>query len=117
MPLMSQPVSPKWGHDTTSILLGLGGQPGGGWMQRDWVMSGDYRLIIAALIAERQARKMSQREIARRLGKHPSFVNKIELLERRLDVLEFVAIAHALEMRPDQLLARILSQLPDKPKL
>jgi len=33
---------------------------------------------------------LSQRELARRLGKPPSFVDKIKQLERRLDILEFI---------------------------
>lgn len=86
-------------------------------MQRGWVVSADYRSIIAALTAERQARRISQRELARRLGRPPSFVNKIELFERRLDVLEFVAIAHAMDMKPEQLLSKVVAQLPAKPVL
>ena len=71
-------------------------------------------LITEALVVERTERRISQRELARRLGKPPSFVNKIELLERRLDVLEFIAIAKAINIEPQQLMTTILSRLPDK---
>lgn len=71
-------------------------------------------LITEALVAECTERRISQRELARRLGKPPSFVNKIELLERRLDVLEFIAIAKAINIEPQQLMTTILSRLPDK---
>ena len=45
---------------------------------------------------------------------YPSFVNKIEQLERRLDVLEFIAIAGALQTDPPELLKSVLQALPDR---
>ena len=82
-------------------------------MQRKWVGSPDYKLLINALKKERIAAGLSQRELARRLGKPPSFVNKIELLERRLDILEFIAIARALDVSADSLLLRLTEILPE----
>ena len=81
-------------------------------MQRGWVVSPDYRSAIDAIAAARAVHGISQRELARRLGKHPSFVNKIELLERRLDILEFVAIAKAMGVNPKELFASVLAALP-----
>lgn len=86
-------------------------------MQRGWVVSPDYRSIIETIKAVRTERGISQRELARRLGKPPSFVNKIEQLERRLDVLEFIAIAQALGIAPDKLIARLTDNLPEHVKL
>jgi transcriptional regulator with XRE-family HTH domain len=82
-------------------------------MQRGWVVSPGYRAAINALKETRMGRGISQRELARRLGKPPSFVNKIEQLERRLDILEFIAIAEAMEMRADVLLAHLRAALPE----
>ena len=82
-------------------------------MQRGWVVSSDYRAAIAAVKEARTALGVSQRELARRLNKPPSFVNKIELLERRLDVVEFIAIARALEITPQELLGTIEGKLPE----
>lgn len=86
-------------------------------MQRGWVVSSDYRAAVDAIKAARQACGLSQRELARRLGKPPSFINKIELLERRLDILEFVAIAQAMEIAPSVLFETVLRVLPDKVEL
>lgn len=83
-------------------------------LQRGWVVSPDYRALIDALVRQRQELSVSQRELARRLGKPPSFINKIELLERRLDLLEFIAIAEALEQKPHALLQGIRLSLPDR---
>lgn len=81
-------------------------------MQRGWVVSSDYRSAIAAIRSARKDKGVSQRELARRLGKPPSFVNKIEQLERRLDILEFVAIAEALELTATALIEVVRGALP-----
>ena len=81
-------------------------------MQRGWVVSPEYRTAIVAIKAVRVEQGLSQRELARRLGKHPSFVNKIEQLERRLDVLEFIAIARAIGVAETALLQTIVQALP-----
>lgn len=86
-------------------------------MQRGWVVSPDYRAVIDALKDARTKANISQRELARRLGKPPSFVNKIEQLERRMDVLEFVAIAEAMGMQADELLKDMRKALPQSVSL
>lgn len=86
-------------------------------MQRGWVVSSDYRAAINALKEVRTEAGVSQRELARRLNKPPSFVNKIEQLERRLDVLEFIVIAQALEIEPKALLGSLMAVLPEKVSL
>jgi len=86
-------------------------------MERRWVVSPDYRSVIATVIQARKDLGVSQRELARRLDKPPSFTNKIENLERRLDVLELVAIGKALGLDPSALLARIVRALPNEVKL
>lgn len=82
-------------------------------MQRGWVVSPDYRAVIDALRNARMQAGISQRELARRLNKPPSFVNKSEQLERRLDVLEFIAIAEAMGLKGDELLKSVRKALPD----
>ena len=103
-------VSPLWGRLQGGIVqcrtIGAAG------LQRGWVVSPDYRALIAALVEQRKVAGISQRELARRLGKPPSFVNKIELLERRIDLLEFIAIAEAFGAKPDDILKKIRAFLP-----
>jgi transcriptional regulator with XRE-family HTH domain len=81
-------------------------------MKRGWVVSQDYRVLIEVLSTLRRELGVSQRELARRIGKPPSFINKIELLERRLDLLEFIVIAEALERQPGKLLSDLRVNLP-----
>ena len=56
----------------------------------------------------RKAKKLTQADVAERLGRQQSFVAKYEGGERRLDVIEFVEVAEALETDPCALLAKLL---------
>ena len=49
-------------------------------------------------------------EVAERRGKPQSFVAKYEGGERRLDVIEFVAVARALELDPKALIDRLMRE-------
>jgi transcriptional regulator with XRE-family HTH domain len=82
-------------------------------MQRGWVSSPAYKGLITALSTKRADLKISQRELARRLGKPPSFINKIELLERRVDIEEFIAISEAMDVNPGHLLNALRASVPD----
>ena len=71
----------------------------------------EYKRLIEALVAERSSQGLSQAELAKTLKRPPSFVAKVELCERRLDVLEYCAWAYALSVDPlDQL--RLFASLP-----
>lgn len=82
-------------------------------MKRSWVGSGPYRVAITTIVEERTAAGVSQRELARRLGKPPSYVNKIELLERRMDILEFLLIAEALGIDPADLFSKVMKAVAE----
>ena len=64
--------------------------------------------LCAALVEARKGAKLSQQELARRLRRSQSFIAKIEVGERRLDVLEFIEIARALNRDPAELLSHVL---------
>jgi transcriptional regulator with XRE-family HTH domain len=51
--------------------------------------------VVQTLVSARQAAGISQAELAKRLGKPPSYVAKIELKERRVDVVEFIEFVRA----------------------
>lgn len=63
-----------------------------------------HRDLIKSLVAARKAKGLSQAQLAAILGKPPSYVAKVELCERRLDVLEFCAWAKELCEEPFELL-------------
>lgn len=70
----------------------------------------DYRLFLAVLRAAREGADVSQVELARRLGNTQTFVSKCERGERRLDVVELVEFAEALDISPTHLLGEFLEQ-------
>jgi transcriptional regulator with XRE-family HTH domain len=57
---------------------------------RRWVTSPSYAVVVQVLKDAREAAGLSQAELAKRLGKPPSYVAKVELRERRVDIVEFV---------------------------
>jgi transcriptional regulator with XRE-family HTH domain len=65
--------------------------------------SSEHRALCALLIKAREKADLTQVEVASRLGKPQSFVSKYESGERRLDVVEFIAVARALRADPASL--------------
>ena len=68
----------------------------------------EHAQLIALLKHERHRAGLTQQEVADRLGVPQSFVAKYEGGERRLDLIEFLAVARALESDPVDLLARLV---------
>lgn len=83
-------------------------------MERPWVTSDAYAAAIRVIVDARKAQRLSQRATAEKLGKPRSFISKIESRERRLDILEFVALACALGLDPLWLLEEIIGNLPNE---
>jgi transcriptional regulator with XRE-family HTH domain len=65
--------------------------------------SPEYARLIATLVAVRHASGIRQQALAKRLGKPQSFVAKYEGGERRIDLIEFIAIVRALGSDPVKL--------------
>lgn len=70
---------------------------------RKSVHSAEQQLLRELLIAERERAGLTQQKLAKRLGKHQSFVAKYEGGERRLDVVEFVLILREIGADPVRL--------------
>lgn len=64
-----------------------------------------YRRFLSELRAARQAKDLSQEQLADRLGKHQTFVSKVEQGQRYLDVLEFVRWSKAIDVDPSKLIS------------
>ena len=73
------------------------------------VHSSDQVAFCELMIGARKAAGLTQHALARRLKKPQSFVAKYEGGERRLDVVEFIAIARALGADPLKLMTMLLS--------
>ncbi|HUT51905.1 MAG TPA: helix-turn-helix transcriptional regulator [bacterium] len=79
------------------------------------VFTSGYDQLRALLVETRRSSGLTQQELARRLKKPQSFVSKYELGERRLDVIEFLQVAAALETDPRAMMGLLLN--PKKPAI
>jgi transcriptional regulator with XRE-family HTH domain len=70
-------------------------------------LSDRYELLQRTLIKAREDAGLSQQEVARALGKHQTFVSKVERGERKLDVIEFIQMAKVLNFDPHILIKRL----------
>lgn len=59
-----------------------------------------HRLFCESLKRARKAAGLTQKEVAKRLGEHQSFVSRYETGERRLDVVEYLEIVEILGIDP-----------------
>ncbi|HEV2515798.1 MAG TPA: helix-turn-helix transcriptional regulator [Devosia sp.] len=71
----------------------------------------EHAALRDLLIAARKAAGLTQEEVAKRLDRPQSFVAKYEGGERRIDVVEFVAVAQALEQDPRTLFATLVQAI------
>jgi len=76
------------------------------------VFTDAYAAFREALVAARKSAGVTQVELAERLGKPQQFVSKIENGDRRVDLIEFVAICRALRVEPKDAFASVLGRLP-----
>lgn len=60
------------------------------------VHSDEYKVVLETLIAMRRSAGLTQRDLAAKLHREHSFVWRIETGERRLDLVEFAWVCHAL---------------------
>lgn len=71
----------------------------------------DRAALRALLVETRDAKGINQQELAKKLGKHQSFIAKYERGERRIEVVEFLAIARAMNADPVALLRKLLKKI------
>ena len=71
--------------------------------------SAEYARLIEALVAARHRAGIRQQALAKKLGRPQSFIAKYEGGERRIDLIEFVAIAKALGADPLKLFRDFLA--------
>jgi transcriptional regulator with XRE-family HTH domain len=72
-----------------------------------------YTILVAALRQARQEAGLTQTELAERIGRKQGHVSIIETGVRRIDVIEFCAIARAIGRDPVELFAQIYDALPE----
>jgi len=76
------------------------------------VFTEPYGLLLRLLVAARRDAGLTQQTLAARLGKPQSYVSKVERGERRIDVIEFLALARGLGADPHAILAELEPTVP-----
>jgi transcriptional regulator with XRE-family HTH domain len=76
------------------------------------VFTDAYAEFLSALVAARKAEGVTQVQLSEMLGKPQPWVSKYERGIRRVDVIEFYAIARALKRDPVDLFKDVTRKLP-----
>ena len=67
-----------------------------------------HRALCAALVAARKTAGFSQHELALRLKTSQTVIARIEIGERRIDVIEFIDLARVLRLDPREVLTQLM---------
>jgi transcriptional regulator with XRE-family HTH domain len=67
-----------------------------------------HRALCATLKSARKRMKLSQHEVAVRLKTSQTVVARIEIGERRIDVVEFIDLARVLKIDPREVLSELM---------
>jgi transcriptional regulator with XRE-family HTH domain len=68
-------------------------------------------MLRESLVAARQAAGLTQTQLARKIGRHQSFVAKVEGGERRIDLVELLEIAAAIDMNISRVVRLVAAEL------
>jgi transcriptional regulator with XRE-family HTH domain len=71
-----------------------------------------YGVLLKTLVAARNSAGLTQAQLSARLNKPQPFISKVERGVRRIDVIEFYAIARALGADPTTLFTTVVRRLP-----
>jgi len=72
------------------------------------------KVLLDTIIAARKGAGVTQVQLAERLGKPQPWVSNVENGIRRLDVIEFIAIARAIGEPAETMFETLLKKLPKK---
>lgn len=73
------------------------------------IFSEKYIRLIANIVELRHKKGISQKKLSDLLAVPPSYIGRIEICERRLDVLELMAILKALDVPPKNICSLLMT--------
>ncbi|MEH2347142.1 MAG: helix-turn-helix transcriptional regulator [Nostoc sp.] len=77
------------------------------------VFSEKYNRFRKLLIQARQLANLTQSELSAKLSRPQSYISKYERGERRLDLIEFLEVAEALQIEPATFISKLLEEKED----
>ena len=81
------------------------------------IFDGAHAQLIEILMAARRRSGLTQAEVAAKVSKDQTFISLIERSQRRVDVLEFIALARAMGEDPQRLFAEVIATVPTSFKI
>ncbi|MGR4866732.1 helix-turn-helix domain-containing protein [Caulobacter sp. LARHSG274] len=69
-----------------------------------------HRRLVELLVEARKRDRLTQKMVGERVGKSQSFVSMIERHQRRVDVVEFIALCRALGKDPEVFFALLVAE-------
>lgn len=81
------------------------------------IRSDGLRALGRAVAEIRRERSLTQREFAASIGSSKTFIARIELGTRRIDVVELVVLARLIGVEPADLLERVADATPSDQEL
>lgn len=74
----------------------------------------EYKVLIVCLKQFRKSANLTQLELAERIGTDQTYISKYERCERRLDIIELIAICQGLNIRFSKFFRVYEEQLKNK---
>ena len=74
-------------------------------------LADEIRILGEVLTRVREREGLRQSEVAERLGLPASYLSKIENGTRRLDVIELIRIAEAMNVEPDEIVREVAKEM------
>lgn len=75
------------------------------------VFTDDYEVLVRLIVSLRRDAGVSQRGLARRMGRSQSHINMIEKRQRRVEVREFYRLCKALDADPAVVFQRFAEEV------
>ncbi len=80
------------------------------------IYTDEYAVFLRLLREAREAASVTQVQLARRVRQSQSFISKVEIGERRLDIIQLRTILHALGTSLPEFISDLERRLGDKRK-
>lgn len=75
------------------------------------IFTDDYEVLVRLIVGLRRRAGVSQRGLAKRLGRSQSHINMIEKRQRRVEVREFYRLCKALDADPAAVFQRFADEM------
>lgn len=73
------------------------------------IYSNSSKILTQTLCDARKSAGLTIRQLAEKMGVHHSIIGKIEIGERRLDVIEFIEYCRVLNINPNEVIEKIIA--------